>query len=132
MIVKKYILELTEEQAVLVMNACEMLSRLHIGQYWIISENMLHFRDENYREKKTLADAILRCAGLVLNGINNYDEPKGEKNVICNRAWSIHEVIRYTKSWHDHPEGGHTVNFDTPLNTLPAGEPLPKCRITDE
>ena len=129
---KKYILELTEEQAVLVMNACEMLSRLHIGQYWIISENMLHFRDENYREKKTLADSILRCAGMVLNGIGSYDEPKGEKNTDCNRAWSVYEAIRYAKSWHDHPEGGPGVNFDKPINVLPAGEPLPKCLISEE
>jgi hypothetical protein len=128
----KYILELTEEQAVVAMDACEILSRLHLGQYWIITDKMLSWDDKDYADKKAVANTVLSGAGMVLNGIRTYSEPKGHKNETCNRAWCIYEAIRYAKSWHEHPEGGYGVNFDPPINTLTAGEPLPTCQISDE
>jgi hypothetical protein len=30
-------------------------------------------------------------------------------------AWDLHQVIRHRLSWDDQPEGGITVNFDTPM-----------------
>lgn len=42
-------------------------------------------------------------------------------------AWGVYEVLRYTRAWHENPEGGYTVNFDKPMQWT--GEPLPKCKV---
>ena len=39
----------------------------------------------------------------------------------------IYSVLRYTRSWHENPRGGITVNYDEPLNF--AGGPMPKCKV---
>lgn len=45
----------------------------------------------------------------------------------CDTAWGVYEVLRYTRSWHEEPEGGITVNFNKPMQWT--GEPLPECKV---
>lgn len=45
-----------------------------------------------------------------------------------HRCWAVYAAIRYALAWHDHPEGGDTVDFGEPLGY---GEPLPKCEVEE-
>lgn len=39
------------------------------------------------------------------------------------------QLSRHCKAWHEHPEGGLTVNFDEPMNC--SGQPMPKCEVVE-
>ena len=130
---EKIILEMTREQAYAVMNATELLARLEIGQFKEISWNFLerfmtpdgHF-DSDRRDH---VDELLEQVCRAIFGVNKYGWPNIEgKSIVHERNWAVYTVIRYAIAWHDHPEGGTTVNFNKPLGY---GEPLPKCRIED-
>ena len=134
---EKITLELTREQARAVMDATELLARLEIGQFEEITWKMIeHFRgtdangnpifDERSRD---LANAYLKSACLSVFGVKNGWPDLGEKNMQHDRCWAIYATIRYALAWHDHPEGGYTVDFGEPLGY---GEPLPKCKVEDE
>lgn len=44
------------------------------------------------------------------------------------RCWAVYATIRHTLAWHDHPEGGMTVDFDEPMGY---GEPIPRVEIKE-
>lgn len=130
---EKIILEMSREQAYAVMNATELLARLEIGQFKEITWNFLerfttpdgHF-DADRRDH---VDEMLEQVCRTIFGVNEYGWPDiGERSIAHERSWAVYATIRYALAWHDHPEGGDTVNFNKPLGY---GEPLPKCRIED-
>lgn len=125
---ERYILTLTPEQENITEQALELLARLHIGQFERIAELLCDPRDTDYCKRRDLARDLLRLAAIVVFGRSpiNYPDVK-EKSTEHERAWTIYSVLRYTRSWHENPQGGFTVNYDKPLNL--AGGPMPKCRI---
>lgn len=130
----RYILALTPEQTMIVEQACELLARLHIGQFERITEMLLDFRRgmEDYCHRRDMANDLLRLAALTIFGRDNYNHPdihaQSEEH---KRAWMIYSVLRYTRSWHENPNGGYTVNFDKPMNLI-GDEPMPRCVIRKE
>lgn len=126
-----YILTLTPEQEYIVEQALELLARLHIGQFERIAELLCDPRDQDYCQRRDLARDLLRLAAIVVFGRSpiNYPDVK-EKSTEHELAWTIYSVLRYTRSWHENPEGGFTVNYDEPLNLT--GGPMPKCEIKQE
>lgn len=135
---EKITLEMTREQAQAVMDATELLARLEIGQFEEITWKMIeHFRGTDKDGKPTfdgtsrdLANAYLKCACLAVFGVKpGWGGPDvGEKNIQHHRCWAVYATIRHALAWHDHPEGGDTVDFVEPLGY---GEPLPKCEIKE-
>lgn len=124
-------LTLTREQALVVERACELLARLHIGQFRTVTEMLLDFqRDmDDYCQRRDMANTLLYHAAIAIFGRNVFGQPDIEKKSLEHeRAWLIYTTLRHARSWHDHPEGGYTVNFDKPL---PIGEYMPKCTITE-
>ena len=128
---ERYVLTLTPEQEYIVEQALELLARLHIGQFERIAELLCDPRDTDYCKRRDLACDLLRLAAIVVFGRSpiNYPDVKG-KSTEHELAWTIYSVLRYTRSWHENPEGGITVNYDEPLNL--AGGPMPKCEIIQE
>ena len=135
---EKITLELTREHARAVMDATELLARLEIGQFEEITWKMIeHFRGKDRDGKPTfddrsrdLANAYLKSACLAIFGVNTYGWPDiEEKSIQHQRCWAVYAAIRYALAWHEHPEGGDTVDFGEPLGY---GEPLPKCRVEDK
>lgn len=126
-----YILTLTPEQEYIVEQALELLARLHIGQFERVAELLCDPRDTDYCKRRDLARDLLRLAAIVVFGRSpiNYPNMKG-KSTEHELAWTIYSVLRYTRSWHENPEGGITVNYDEPLNL--AGGPMPKCEIIQD
>ena len=132
----KVIVELTREQAYAVMNATELLARLEIGQFEEITWKMIDRfegkdKDGNITtfdgRSRDLANAYLKSACLAIFGANEYGWPNvGEKSITHERCWAVYETIRHALAWHDHPEGGYTVDFQKPLGY---GETMPKCKV---
>lgn len=128
---ERYVLTLTSEQEYIVEQALELLARLHIGQFERVAELLCDPRDTDYCKRRDLARDLLRLAAIVVFGRSpiNYPDVKG-KSTEHELAWTIYSVLRYTRSWHENPDGGITVNYDEPLNL--AGGPMPKCEIIQD
>lgn len=128
---EKYILTLTPEQAAVVQMACEMLARMEIGQFNIISEQLLDVSAmdiDEYCFRRDMANKALELSACLIYGQNSYGKPDiSIKSDLHHRAWNVYQVLRYTRSWHENPKGGFTVNYDKPMNLT--NEPLPKCKI---
>ena len=130
----KETLEMTREQAEAVMRATELLARLHIGQFneitWEFMDRLIkdgHTFDDYRRDR---ADELLDHLARTLFGVNKYGRPDvGEKDIMHHRCWTVYATLRHALAWHDHPEGGITVNFDKPLAY---GEPMPHAEVRDE
>lgn len=125
-------LTLTREQAFVVERACELLARLHIGQFHIVSELLLNFNlgVDEYCRRRDMANDLLKLAAMTIFGRGEYNQPKiEEKSIEHERAWLVYSTLRYTRSWYDNPEGGLTVNYDKPLSI---GEFMPKCKIAED
>ena len=131
-------LTMTREQAQAVTSATELLARLEIGQFEEITWKMLdRFKGKGKDGKpifdersRDLANAYLKSACLAIFGVNVYGWPDvGEKSIQHKRCWAVYTAIRYALAWHDHPEGGDTVDFGEPLWY---GENLPVCRVEEE
>ncbi len=125
---ERYLLTLTSKQEYIVEQALELLARLHIGQFERVAELLCDPRDKDYCKRRDLARDLLRLVAIVVFGRSacNYPDIK-EKSKEHESAWTIYSVLRYTRSWHENPEGGFTVNYDEPINL--AGGPMPKCKV---
>ena len=124
-----FILRLTRDQEIIVEQACELLARLHIGQFEQIPFFMMEHSkdvDEWCRRRDDARDA-LKLAACLIFGRNMYGMPDCQKTESHHRAWSVYEVLRYHRCWHDNPDGGTGVCYDKPMSLN--GEPLPKCMI---
>lgn len=130
---EKIIVEMTREQAQAVMAATELLARLEIGQFEEICWKMLDkFNGEDGfdSDRRDRAEQYLDAACQEVFGVNQYGRPNIEKKSMQHqRCWAVYATIRHALAWHDHPEGGMTVNFDKPMGY---GEPLPKCEVRDD
>ena len=131
---EKITLEMTREQAYAVMMATELLARLEIGQFKEIAWKMLdRFTDKDGKfdaDRRDYAEELLERACRAIFGVNQYGWPDvGEKSITHERCWAVYATIRYVLAWHDHPEGGDTVNFNKPLDY---GEPMPKCEVKED
>lgn len=81
-------------------------------------------------ERRDVADELLEQACRTVFGVNQYNRPDvREKSMQHQRCWAVYATIRYALAWHDHPEGGVTVDFQEPLGI---GETMPKCKVVDE
>ena len=128
---EKYVLTLSREQACMVKDACELFARLKICQFERITEHLIDYKPNDYWDKRSLANELLRLAARTMMGSTEYRMPVVQQDELHHRAWDIHAVIRHCMAWHDQPEGNSwSVAFDTPR---PHGdEPLPKIEVMEE
>lgn len=132
---EKIILEMTREQAQAVMNATELLARLHIGQF---EEIAYEFGDRFVgddgkfdSERRDIARAYLAQACMAIFGADKYGFPDiGERTITHERCWAVYTTIRYALAWHDNPVGNPwSVAFDKPMGY---GEKMPTAEVRDE
>lgn len=121
-------LTLTEEQADILLMALDTYSRLKMGQFNAVSD-LFPARDF---DRGKAAAALQAARQAVMPEL----DPRGyhgiESREIPDRAriaFDVEQVLRHALSWHRHPEGGITVNFDKPYWTSP--EPRPRVEIRD-
>ena len=93
---------------------------------------MFDYHDVNeYCRRRDDAKDALKLAACLMFGRNAYGQPDIEKkSEMHQRAWSVYEVMRYTRCWHDNPDGDSwSVCYDKPMQWL--DEPLAKCQIVE-
>lgn len=129
----KYILTLSSEQARVVSRACELFTRLHIGQLTELTWELMDFSHKDFCERRDAAEPLLRqlrqlyFPDLVLPGASYGVGSQSHPDLDSDRAWDVYQVLHNVRAWHEHPEGGVSVDFHSPLPT--SGEPLASCEV---
>lgn len=131
----RYVLKLREEDARIVCRACELFTRLHIGQLDELVFELMKYQegDDDFSQKRDIAKSLLMSVRSLMfpelppfagaSHSAGHTEQDG-------RAWNVYQVLRHAIAWNNHPEGGVTVDFAAPLNS--AGFPPPECTIEKE
>ena len=128
-------IEATERQAKLMMFALDLVSRIGTGQLKEI-DNALSTMDINGAEG---TDEEKKVVMSQLKKLYFPDLDEGASYGIFSRhvpdeskvSWDMIQSIRHAMAWHQNPEGGYKVNFDTPIPSTNT-EPLLQVRITEE
>ncbi len=121
----KYLLEIDEDHARLLIEALDFYSRVHMGQLEVIVEQHIDsFTDAEAYEKFRQTVSLLKSdLGVHQNGHWGIRSPKVIEG--AKVAFDIQQIIRHRIAWDRHPEGGHTVNFG-PLLKCSQSRSLPK------
>lgn len=131
---RRYQLDLTKEQAITVMQALDLYSRIGMGQ---IREVVYHCANSEHDPLKRAAarrqaEPLLDDAARVLT-----DLPAGSYFAISapqidnsnRRAYDIQQVIRHRLAWDESPGGGWHREFDKPMPY--SGEGLPTIKTVE-
>ena len=112
-------IELSDKQADVLVAALDLYSRIHLGQFEEVANiarmHDISKLDKDYDAHNDFEDAI-REAKTILGFDRNasYGIFNERVNDIARVAWDMQQVIRHHLAWKRNPEGGFTVNFDTP------------------
>lgn len=116
-------LELTDEQLAVVSKACELMSRIYMGQLSEIAWLFGDLPEASYQELtetlKSLNSVITNLPSQAHFGIRDERVPD-----VARCSYDIHQVIRHYLAWKQQPSGGFGVNFNPPTQYGTA--PLPK------
>lgn len=129
----KYVLEMNEKQASIVMAALEFYSRMRLGQFGELPRLSLDLSDEEYHDKAEYMEALLELARrrcypeLSYTLAHSYGIGKFED---ADMAWEIYTSIRHCVSWANNPEGGMSVCFDEPRSFR--GNEIAKCTVVKD
>lgn len=132
----KYNLELTPDQAKFLCRVCDFYSRMMIGQwdelFWYLNYNKEISCSDIIDNKEEFEEYLLKARDLVFPGLNHsFGHSYGVgKFTNADHAYEMLEVIRNKIAWTEHPEGGYSVDFDTPMSF--SGDPLIKCDVIQE
>jgi len=107
------ILELSDEQLAVISKACELLSRIYMGQLEEVAWLFDSLPEGRYQELtetlKALNPVITGMPKQAHFGIRDERVPE-----IARCAYDIHQVIRHHLAWKQNPQGGFGINFDSP------------------
>lgn len=131
----KYVLTLTTEQLLTVSKACEFYSRVMMGQFREIAfETMMQSikHDDFCTRRDMMEDLLIQARQFAFPDLMGPGHSYGiGHNKSADRAWNAYQALRYARAWHEHPEGGITVDFNKPYPA--GGESIPDCRVlTDD
>lgn len=112
-----YNIELSEQQAIVLISATEMYARLLAGQTFTLSDHLI--AEISTEDLSQIRDLLRQVEKIIYN--NKLPKPKQS-----NIAWDMYQSIRYRISWDKYPEGGNGVCFDRPI--CMSGEPLIKIK----
>lgn len=126
-----YQLSMTDEQAKVVERALEFYTRIRNGQFKELLWELRDLRPFDSTNQWDMESLAFMLRGLLFPELGrdrgaSYGVGHDHK---ADVAWDVYQTVRHTRSWHEHPEGGIGVNFDTPLHT--SSEPLPECRVIE-
>lgn len=112
-------IELTDKQADILVAALDLYSRIHLGQFEEVANiarmyDISKFHNE-YDAHNDFDDAIREAKGILGFDRNaSWGIFNDKVNDLARVSWDMQQVIRHHLAWKRNPEGGFTVNFDTP------------------
>lgn len=112
-----YQITMTAEQVSAVSEACELFTRIRLGQFsdiiWKVYPDRLGQLDRD------LTDKLFDGLGMVLRGKLSHYGSDSDWSKEAEVTWDIHQVLRNRLAWDKNPEGNSmNVHFD---------DPMPKC-----
>lgn len=131
----------TTDEAGCIENALDLYPRIWLGQYDHIESDMRWQKDCTELDNAGTATQVnFMCIRSILlpelqrygyNGSHGIYSPT--RDFRAGAAYDIIQEMRFKIAWFEHPEGGNTVNFNTPLRS--EDDPYPsinaRCRIRD-
>lgn len=128
----EYVLHMDAETARIVSHACELYARLRCGQFeelqhltvWPQGENDDTFCERIQKCRESLEFAKKAAFPELVGPGHSYGVGRFRDS---DTAWNVYQAVRYIMAWHEHPEGGYTVNFHEPLKYSDA--PMPRCEV---
>lgn len=131
---KKYALYVNEEQARVIVNALDFYSRIHIGQVEEVDSFVRLFvryrKDKDLDGMKDAIEAFKKAAFPELTSTSSYGIHSEEVDDTARVAWDIKQVLRNVVAWNVHPEGGMTVDFDSPMKS--SKQPMPEAKVVQD
>lgn len=129
----EYVLHMDAETAQIVARACEFFSRILFGQFQEVRYLTVHPTEEGdptFGERLNACEKALQeardAAFPEFKGSYGWSYGVGHLRE-ADTAWNVYQAVRYIKAWHEHPEGGITVNFHEPMRFSDA--PMPRCEV---
>ena len=133
----EYVLRMDAETAHIVARACELYARLRNGQFEELRYLTVWPTEAG---DKTFGKRIDQCSAALLQAktaaFPEFSHPYSQSYGIghfrdSDVAWNVYQAVRYIMAWHEHPEGGDTVDFRKPLKYSDAPMPRCECRNGD-
>ncbi len=122
----KYLLEIDEDHAKVIIKALDVFSRIHMGQLGIVTEQLSFSPLFDNVGRNDFDELIRKCKAVIRLGCGEHlgiRSPRvGEDAKV---AYDIQQIIRYRLAWDRQPEGGHDVDFQG-LFKCSKSETLPK------
>jgi len=129
-------MELTQEQAYVVMDALELYSRIHMGQFenieFMLSLDRFNKKTNMHTYNRDLAkEHLMEARDVLFEGLSR----NAYVGIIAtNRrsqiSWDVYQKIRYDISDYKNMNGEHTATYGELFRLT--DEPLPKITITEE
>ena len=143
---EKIVMEMNRETASIVKNAMEFYSRVICGQFEEIAEAINTNQLEKVYSEQGEQAMHDQFSELIDRRDDGYEVLKKARKTffpelhpmahygvgysrLTDIAWNVYATIRHAMAWHDHPEGGKTVDFYPPLEVK--GHESPVVRIED-
>ena len=127
---RKYILEMNEDQAQILTDALEFYARMSIGQWNELAELVLNLDDDEYVDKeRKMVNRLMKLRYIAFPDLPIDASYSVTSKPLACLAWELYTVVRHRIAWTNHPEGGMTVNFDPPISFT--GVPLAECKAVE-
>lgn len=135
----KYRLEMNEEQARTVVAALDLAMRIRLGQFGQIVEQCMEWepdKTDEWCERREKAEAILlQARDIIMPDLRDMHSLSRGYGVYAKegteRLYNVLLAVRSCLAYHEHPEGGYTVDFREPM-TIYVMEELPKCEVVND
>lgn len=135
----KYRLEMNEDQARSMIGALDLAIRIKLGQWGELIEHCMVWEpsktDEYCRRRDEAEAVLLKARNIVMPELMDMHSQHGSHGVYSGeereRLYNLLLAVRSCIAWHNHPEGGYTVDFRKPMDIY-VREELPKCEVLDD
>jgi len=130
---KRYVLELDEDQAQALSEACEFMSRIGMAQLTEVVTSW-SFNWKVDRERKDQAERAMLFAKSQLTDLGAshayYSISSPDVPNVCKVAYDLHQVIRYRLAWDHNPNPEWNTHKNEPMRY--GKSPLATIKPVDE
>jgi hypothetical protein len=129
---RKYLLEIDEDQAQALSQACEFMSRIAMGQFSEITSGLWFKWKVNDPDTLDVCEKIVTTAKSMLTDLprNSYfGIMSADVQENCKVMYDLHQVIRYRLAWDRRPDTKDwDIHKDEPMRV--SSSPLPSIKIS--
>lgn len=123
---QRYTLTVTERTLRTISEACDLMSRVGMGQLEYVADHAPCRETENRSGYRDLRDKLRELRSLATGLPGGQYQAMHATSPEARICYGVHQVIRHQLAWERKPEGDIYVDFDTPRQIV--DEPLPELR----